>query len=170
MAKAAAAIAITVLVLCSGCASKHYADPSCPAVLGQVSTVPPDARQAVHELASLPALVTPGTRLASLANRVISELEMITGQQPGGLQQAETQYISLCTRLSSSCMYQNGRGPACCASSSPDVVVMATSESVTAHSPDSRKYSGVSRAGGRHGVTDHTALGDATYETHRFVR
>lgn len=92
MAKAAAAIAITVLVLaCSGCASKHYADPSCPAVLGQVSTVPPDARQAVHELASLPVLVTPGTRLASLANRVMSDLEVMTGQQPGGLQQAETQ-------------------------------------------------------------------------------
>ena len=55
MAKAAAAIAIMVLVVaCSGCASKHYADRSYSAVLGQGSTVPPDARQAVHELASLP--------------------------------------------------------------------------------------------------------------------
>src|SRR5215469_3965415 len=82
MAKAAVAIAITVLVpACSGCASKHHADPSCPAVPGQVSTVPPDARQAVRELASLPALVAPGTRLASLANRVMSELEVMTFRQ-----------------------------------------------------------------------------------------
>ena len=69
MAKAAVAIVITVLVLaCFGWASKHYAAPSCPAVLGQVSTAPPDARQAVHEL------VRP-----SSANAVVLQITLPSG-------------------------------------------------------------------------------------------
>jgi hypothetical protein len=107
MTKAAATIAIMVLALvCSSCGSgQHYADPSCPAVLAQVSTVPPaDSRQATHEIDDLQALAPPGTTLGTLTNRVVSDLENMFGSSSSGSEQAQyDQYVADAARIQHYC-------------------------------------------------------------------
>jgi hypothetical protein len=96
----AAVVGLTLLALAgSACGSSHsFADPSCPAVLGQVSTVPPEGlKMANDELMDLQALVTPGTRLGTLTGNVISALNgLMNATQPGSAayRAAQEQYIS----------------------------------------------------------------------------
>jgi hypothetical protein len=83
----------------SACGSSHsFADPSCPAVFGQVSTVPPEGlKMANGELVHLQALVTPRTRPGALTDNVISALNgLMNATQPGSAayRAAQEQYIS----------------------------------------------------------------------------
>ena len=95
-----AVLGLALLALAgSACGSSHsFADPSCPAVLAQVSTVPPEGRKMANdELTDLQALVTPGTRLGTLTDNVISALNGLTNAaQPGSAayRAAQEQYIS----------------------------------------------------------------------------
>jgi hypothetical protein len=98
--RSGAVLGLALLALAgSACGSSHsFADPSCPAVLAQVSTVPPEGhKMANDELMDLQALVTPGTRLGALTDNVISALNGLrNATQPGSAayRAAQEQYIS----------------------------------------------------------------------------
>jgi hypothetical protein len=98
--RSGAVLGLALLALAgSACGSSHsFADPSCPAVLGQVSTVPPEGlKMANDELVDLQALVTPGTRLGTLTDNLISALnDLMNAAQPGSAayRAAQVQYIS----------------------------------------------------------------------------
>jgi hypothetical protein len=102
-----AAVIALLALLGSGCGSSHsYPDSSCPAVLGQVGSAPPEGFKVMgQEVNDLNPLVTPGTMLGTLASRVISALNSLENDQPAtaAYRAAQAQYISDATQIQHYC-------------------------------------------------------------------
>jgi hypothetical protein len=96
----AAVAALLAVLLTAGCGgSGHaYPDPSCPAVLGQLSSVPPEgARMINDQIQDLQDRVTPGTKLGALTNRVVADLGSLAdalGGPLGPVRTAQAKYLS----------------------------------------------------------------------------
>jgi hypothetical protein len=97
-----------VALLGSGCGSgQSYADPSCGAVLAQISSKPPEnALMAQREIDDLQPQITPGTRLYTLTNRVVSDLEsLMSATEPSAQNAASARYSSDFAQLQNYCRH-----------------------------------------------------------------
>jgi hypothetical protein len=97
-----------VALLGSGCGSgQSYADPSCGAVLAQLSSEPPEnALMTQREIDDLQPLITPGTRLYTLTNRVMSDLEsLMSATEPSSQNAAYARYSSDFAQLENYCRH-----------------------------------------------------------------
>jgi hypothetical protein len=102
-----AAVIALLALLGSGCGSGHsYPDPSCGAVLAQAGSAPPQGYLTMqHEIEDLQPLVTPGTRLGTLTDRLISALNSLSNDQPAtaAYRAAQAQYVSDTAQLQHYC-------------------------------------------------------------------
>jgi hypothetical protein len=105
----AAVAALLAALLTAGCGgSGHaYPDASCPAVLGQLSSVPPESAIMINDqIQDLQDRVTPGTRLGALTNRVVDDLVSLAdalGGPLGPVRAAQAKYLSDVARVQQYC-------------------------------------------------------------------
>jgi hypothetical protein len=102
-----AALIALLALLGSGCGSSHsYPDPSCPAVLGQVGSAPPEGFKVMdQEINALQPLITPGTTLGALTSHVVSTLNSLSNDQPAtaAYRDAQAQYVAEATQIEHYC-------------------------------------------------------------------